>query len=502
MSDLGLVLWLRRRHAWSRLVFWGYAAAVDLEAERGWLARLYVVYLVVLLGAWALAMYAAITSAVSDYFVEPSSADTQIIVGLAILAPFVATALALVSALRSSPLKFSAPDSAFLGASPISSRVLFGTEAVSRAFTAGSAAAFGGYVFGVGLSSAGTGADPFACAIVVALAATGVVLSGWAAGVARLAVPARWRPALWTLVGAPLVLPALGISNGVISARLVAMLGLASADSHATGVIIVLAAVVVLEMLVLLAVSPMADVTMAMEESGLYAELQPLRLLRRFDPGAYSEIARSKRLARSAPKKGVLIGRGGFAPLSRALTSYLRQPGRLTNLLVWGGLVVPTGVLLVLWAVNPIAFVVWITTALMGSSSELARVFRDDLGRPMLRSLLPFDTLGLLLLDSLPAALLATTASIAVVVVAYGPGRGLLAGLILAVLLNALALLYRGLEMFEHPWIGRVIHYETSMLVILGLVAVSSLDHNPWWPTMIALLGAAAAVTGIRTVRE
>lgn len=503
LHDLGTLLWLRARHAHAQLVFWVYATGADLEDSKSLFDKLYLAYLVLLACSWAVAMWSIVTAEVSDVFVQLSRTDVELLIRIAVATPLVASAVRCMKALRSSPLKLTSPDIAYLGASSIGSMALFGTDALSESIRSSALGCLLGYFLGVGMAAAGTGAFPAHTALIGGILAAVVVLGGWVVGTARLAGSRPMRR--WLLLATWSALAAIAFLEFGGTGVSVWPLGVVATSLTGGGIsghAVVLGAIVLLGVLLLAWLSRRADMTAVIDESGLYAEERPLRLLRRFDPGAYREILRRKRLARMKPRFRLPLGEGWLAPISRALVSYLRQPGRLVTLFVWGGLVVPAGVLLILWRASALLFLPWVSLALTGVSHELTRVFRDDLQCPSLRRVLPFDTLSMLLLDSAPALFIAVVLSVTGVILVHRSGEDLLAGVVLAALINVIAVLCRCIGMLDYPRARRAISSELSMLIALAVIMVVGLTGSPWESAVAAVAVALAAAAVVRLGRE
>ncbi len=143
-------------------------------------------------------MWAALLDAVEGLFALAGAAACAMAVQAALTVPFAVTAARGLQGLRTSPLKFSHPDSAFLAASPLDARALVGLAACFQALGAGLAAGLGGFLLGAGLCSAGAfAASPFLVALAEGVAVmAGTVAAGCRASCGWRALPAagRWRP--------------------------------------------------------------------------------------------------------------------------------------------------------------------------------------------------------------------------------------------------------------------------------------------------------------------
>jgi len=504
LRDLWLLLWLRARHTWIQAVFWVRTTGADLEAARSLWDWAYLAYLMGLFGGWAFLMWIMALSKMADAFAGLSPAELRALSQVAAAAPLAVFAVLSARSMHSSPLKLTSADIAYVGASPLATPVLFGLEAAVQSVRAGMLGLLLGYLLGAGMSAAGTGASAQEVAILTVLIAIAVVLGAWIAGAARLGLNRRWQGwvglTVWLGVVVVALVPILRPQT-IVWPRVAVTTALGGGG--VLGHLAALGGLVVFEWVALVSLARRADMTAVICESGLYAELQPLRFLRRYDPAAYREIARRKRLARRLrPRFHLPIGVGLLAPISRALLSYARQPGRIVPLIVWGGMVAPAGVVLITWGVSPLAYVPWIAVGISGVSTEMTRSFRDDVQRPSIRGSLPFGTLLLLLLDSIPAMSFSIAVSSVVLVAAYRPGTSLGAGLVLAALLSLVVVLCRGIGMIDHPLIGRPLSFEAAMVVALLAITLGALLGGPWLAVTAAAFAAGVAGTAVQAGHE
>lgn len=445
--DLRLLAWLRWRHARGRLTYWAALASADIESG-GLVDRAYLVYMVAILAVWAVLMMAAAASGARDV---GAAAGSTVVDGLSVLAR-VATALLAgflgVRAARSSPVKLTHPDIAYVGSSSLDTRAIALAHCARELGPVALLAVPVGYLLGsvaVGAGSPGVAAAETAGAL--SGAASLVLVCAWALGNLRTRVAARGqaRPGGSSLQNA-------GYIAVAVFAAAASALWPGQTLAHALGggagtlEFAALAGALVGAVAVLAVAAARMDMTRVMGESVLYADLQVMRPLQMYDPAAYAEIVRRKRLAMRMPRWHLGGGTGGGVLVARALLAHVRQPSTLATPILWGAAVLPFVAAGVLYphgfiAAMPPAFIF-----IAAPSRQLIRVFEADADRPLLRELLPFDNLNLLLLDSAP--MLAIIAVCAVVAAALGSGslgmRLAMAAMILA--LAVIAVLCRGLE--------------------------------------------------------
>jgi len=501
-EELSQLLWLEARHARTWLAYWASAAALDILAIRTVLDWSYVVYLVVLLTAWAVAMGAAAMGAIASGFGAMSMTGQGLVLDVVSCAPVALFVVLALRYLRLSPVRMTAPGIAYVGTSPISSDAILG---VAAAKAAAAGALLGGLsgALRVGLRSVGAGADPWMVVAATALVGAVMALLAWVLGVMRLTLLPRGRAGLWVAL--------LGSAGAAVGLLLLAWRSpgsvagvLPALTAGATGWVTIagLAAAVVGCAFILLASARRVDMATVIAESAAYAELQPARQLRHYLPQEYRAMADRARLARSAPRFRMPDAEGPLALVARSVVSYMRRPRRVVRVLLWGATVVPAGVALLMWRPATLLVVAWLGLAITDASAELTRVFDDDLRHSSIRAALPFGTLELLLLDSAPAALLASLASTAVLLAVRLPGLGLLQAVALAVALNLIAVLCQGLSRVRLPRVGRGVSAEAAMLVAYGTIVLVSLSADAWTVAAVAVVVAGAVAFGVRTGRE
>ncbi|MFR9167955.1 MAG: hypothetical protein ACLVKI_04635, partial [Gordonibacter urolithinfaciens] len=153
--------------------------------------------------------------------------------------------------------------------------------------------------------------------------------------------------------------------------------------------------------------APRIDRTAVIVENALYADLQPFGPFSPLDPQAVADYRRRRKLA-ARLARGVRfrlpLAFGAGVLVSRAALSHLRQYGGLPSLLAFGASAAPLGVLALAGAGGPVTFLFWLAALVVfpQGAREATRAFRDDLRMRLVRDRLPFGTLSLLALDSLP----------------------------------------------------------------------------------------------------
>lgn len=125
MCDVRLLLWLRVRHA-----RWTVNRALHLVGagidDGGWSERAYQLYAVGIMLVWFVLMVAALVDAVQGVFAGAGIALCALAVQAALIMPAIVLAASGIAGVRTSPLKLSHPDIAYLAASAVSARALVG----------------------------------------------------------------------------------------------------------------------------------------------------------------------------------------------------------------------------------------------------------------------------------------------------------------------------------------------------------------------------------------
>lgn len=485
MRDLLLLLWLRVRHA-----RWTLDSAMHLVGagidEGGWSERVYQLYAVgIVFSSFAL-MAAALVDAIQGVFAGVGVAACALVVQTALLAPAIVLMVCGIAGVRTSPLKLSHPDIAYLAASAVSARALVavavGVQALGGAIVGGAA----GFLLGVALESAGALALPPAAAALsgAALAAAAVVAS-WIAGIVRLG-NMRWS---WlnTATAVVILVAFAAVWGGLVlcvsPAALLAPVAFAALGVTSAVVIVTASAVLAL-------LAPRADITRVIDENSLHADLCQFGALSPLDRNDIAEYRRRRKLAARPARFSLPRGEGRCVLVQRAVLSHARQYGGLPNLMMQGAFVVPLGVLALAGAGDPALFVFWLSAAVLFTQGvrEATRAFRDDMRNRLVRDRLPFGVLELLVFDSLPAFILTTAIACIVVAVAPPAGVSLLAAVTLAVLVNAASLLCCGLDAVRLFVGGPRLCYEYGAFALVGVGFVLALfDSLPAVMTGLAV---------------
>lgn len=488
MGDVRLLLWLRVRHARTFLVRAMRIVGTDIQNDRDLGERAYQLYAAAALLVVCVLMWFWAIDTVEGAFVALGPAVAAALLPLALAVPAAVFAAVAFSGLRASPLKFSHPDVAYLAGSSVRSTALAGTAFAAAALAGGVFAALAGYLLGAGMAAAlGTFASPLATACCAALAVAAAIGGGWLVGLARLALPRatrRRRAGLAALALATAIVAGLAGALSVAAAPLALAEPGFAAFACAGAVVLVGAESVGLALL-----ARRADIVRAVEDSSLYADLQPFGPFSPLDPTVVGDYRRRCKLARRSPRLRLPAATGPGALLARSALTIVRQHEGVPDLLMLGIVVTPFGVVALTGALGPVGLLFWLALLVAAPQGrrEATRAFRDDMRVRLVRDRLPFGTLALLALDSLPAFVVVALLSCAVVPFAIPAGASMGASLALAVLLNAATLLSCGLDAVRlgagglRPW------SEGALVALAATCGALSFAPSPW----LAVAGAA-----------
>lgn len=474
VARLGLLARLELRHAKSGLRWAFFAAGSDIEDERGFLDRAYQLYVLIFAAVVVALSWAQVVSLVEGVAAALPGMGAVSLALFALIVPAVLVASGFAG-LRETPLHLLGPDIAWLGRTVAPTELLV-VQLVKVGMPAAVVGALGGYLLGIPVS-----VHPLSWSAVVASLAVAARLGGLIPGLARRAALPPRRRAMSVVAGVVLLVIAAVLL--VALPTLLFLLGLALCPL-ACGVAVLLAVVAFV-------LAARADMAFVIDDNELYAARSSLHFLSLVDAGAYKEACRRSRASRRrAARHPWRFSPGREAALGHGLVALVRQPSRVLELLMWGAILVPSGVLLMVAVPQPGPLVMWVFFAALRLREplELAHVFREDCRVRLVRGLLPFGTLELLLFDSAAALAVTLVASVAVAVPLVATlGGPALEAVLLAALVDVLLLLSAGLD-------DPALDVRVGTLVVGGpaagmagllAVALSSLA-TPWLSVVVA----------------
>lgn len=499
MNDVSLLLRLRRRHGRWTLNRIMHIAGASIDDD-GWTDRAYQLYMLAIMLVWFALMAAALVDAVAGAFAAAGVEACALATRVVLLVPAAVLLWGGIAGVRTSPLKLSHPDIAYLAASPVSARALVGVAVAVQALTGGAIAFALGFLLGVGLESAGVLAlPPVATGLMIAALVSAAVAARWIAGVARLA-SRRWRGRDALLVSGVLMALCLAWTAAVFGVEATGLLSLATfATLAGCAAVAGVAAAVALA-----ALAPRINMTVVIDESSLHADLCRFDALSPLDREKIAEYQRRRRFAERKLRFELPVREGRGALAAHAALSHLRQYDGIPSLLLHAVLVVPLCVFALLGTGGPVLFLFWLQVLVMMPVGvrEATRTFRDDMRNRLVRDQLPFGVLELLAFDSLPAFAFTTLLACAVVAVALPAGASLPAALALAALVNAGSLLSCGLDAVRVYSGGPRLCYEYGAIALVGASFALAL-FAPVSAIVAGLaLGVAALAAAVHFGRE
>lgn len=411
-GNLGLLARLRLRHLRSGARFLLFAGGTDIDEERGFLDRAYQLYLLIFLAVSLALSWSQVIDVVAGMAAGIGAATSSWLAAeLLVLMPALAILVWGVSGLRETPLRLTSPDIAWL------SRVVRPEElfVVQLVGSVACVCAIGALV---GTVLATLAAEPWPAWMAAAsLALLTARLFALDAVLPRSGAEPRARRVVTVFAGVTVV--ALGVGLAVASGFL------APYVTRLFTPYALFVAIFVDAILLTGAVnwSGKANMAFVVDDNELYAARQSLRFLSLVNSGAYKEACRRRRAGRGRQTRRTWhFWNGRAALVSHAIVSLLRRPTSVLGVLQWGLLLVPLGALLIAAQIDVGVLLAWYLSSALAlrNPSEIAHVFREDCRNRLVRSQLPVGPLGLLVLDSLPAIVIALGASAAVAAPAAG----------------------------------------------------------------------------------
>jgi len=448
MLDTRALVWLRWRQFKDTAVYWlrvlGYQPNENALSQ-----NLYVVYLMAIGVFWLYTVggFILTSAAIIGTLLEYDS----VILILVVLSYgiFFAQVWVIMNALRSTPLKLSFSDMAWVAASPIrrSAPVIvgFARQSLIRIFLLGIASALLAALVHYPFVGDNYGDMIFRAVTVVIPLVVIVWGMGWAVGLLRLIDPRIGRMRfLWFL---PILLIPLAYwfpDPFFWMGRAIVLVMIGSAPVWVVPLLIALA--VILSVVVLL-LGDRVNMIHAADESVLYARIQALGLMAWRNPDIQRRIFMQMRQAGRKPLLRLPKVQGMATFVTRAILSYLRHPELLVATFAWGAALTYMGLDIVVNARPLQIWLLWLLIVGLVPPAGLLHVFQSDRGEMFLRQFLPVDGLQLLIADMLlPLIVLMLGAVAAVFVRGLDPEVMLIAfmvvpiGAVLVALSGAVAL--------------------------------------------------------------
>lgn len=400
MLDLRALIWLRWRQFKETAVYWFRVLGYQPN-ERALSQNLYVVYLLIIFAFW---MYTVggfiLTSAVSIGRTLPLDGVGVLLVFLG-YGIFGAQVWVITNALRSTPIKLSFADMAWVASSPIqrSAPVIvgFARQSLIRIFLLGIVFALIAALISRPFAGENYG-DVVIRAVLVVIPLVVILWgTGWAVGLLRLIdtrvgrlrylwfLPLLLIPAAY-YVPAPFIWFGEGVALAIIGSAplwfIALLIGLAA----------LLSAVVYF-------LGERVNMIHAADESMLYARIQALGLMAWRNPTLQRRIYMQERQAGRKPLLRLPKVEGVPTFVTRAGLTYIRHPDLLFGTFLWGLLITYMAVDIVVTQAPLQIWLLWLVVVSLVPPAGLLHVFQADRGELFLRQFLPVDGLQLLLAD-------------------------------------------------------------------------------------------------------
>ncbi len=396
-QDLRTLFWLRWRQFQDGAVYWlrvlGYQSG-----ESSFMQNMYIVYLLGIGGIWLFTMWAWGYDMATSLGTTMEPAARASILNVLPIGVFVVQILAMIVALRSTPLKLSFADMAYVAGSPLarSVPVLLGFiwQVIVRWVIFGALWAL------LAVLILGEAAEP-----VASLRAIGAVMlvviftwaGAWMLGILRLVYPKVARSgALWlvplALLGLYRFWPDLVLWPG----RSIVLVIFDLAPVWVLLLLVVLAGGLVLAFVWL---SNRIDMVQAADESVVHARLAALGILAWRMPDLQFRIRLQQSYAGRKPRWSLPRAYGRNALVMRSLVSYIRHPVMLVINLIWGAGMTYIAAQILINQLPPQLWIGWLLIAAVAPPVGTLHTYRMDMKEPFLRQFFQFNGLQILVAD-------------------------------------------------------------------------------------------------------
>lgn len=400
VRDLRVLFWLRRRQFQDNAVYWLRLLGYE-SRENSFLQNIYVVYLLGIGSIWVFTMWAWFydTATVVGAGLPPEVlADTLNLLPMIVLVVQVG---AMVVALRSTPLKLSFADMAYVAGTPIARSVPvlagFIRQVVTRSILFGAIWALLTVALLQPVSNAVDTGDSLRVAGVVGLIVVFTWATAWLLGILRLVYPQISRLRLLWL--APLLL--LGLVQVAPDAllwpgRAIILVMYDLAPVWLVPFIALLALGLTVAFVLL---GNRINMIQAVDESVVYARLAALGLMAWRMPDLQMRIRMQEATATRKPWLSLPKAQGQAALVTRAALSFIRHPSMLLINVLWGAAMAYIVTLIIANNLPVQIWIGWLLVAGIAPPVGLLHAFRNDLQEPFLRQFLPLNGFQMLLAD-------------------------------------------------------------------------------------------------------
>ncbi|MCY4021980.1 MAG: hypothetical protein OXF32_00855 [Anaerolineaceae bacterium] len=414
LTDLRILFGLRWRQFRSGAVFWLRLLGYDAQAS-SWMQRVYVLYLLGIGSIWFFAMWAwghDLALSIGESMAPQTLAQLLERIPPAVL---LLQVWAMMASLRSTPLKLSFPDMAWIVGSPLARSVPvlpgFIRQVLTRCIIFGAIWALLTVLLRAPLTPA-TPLDSLRVVLVVGLLVVLTWSLAWLLGILRLVYPqvSRWR---WLWLTPLLLLPLAQVApdQTLWPGRLLVLSVYDLTPLTALALIALVAAGLVASFVIL---GARINMIQAADESAVYARLAALGLLAWRMPDLQLRIRLQQARAGQRPRLRIPSVYGKRAMVVRSAIAGLRHPSLMLVNALWGaGMTWAAGLILVNELPVPL-WIGWLLIAGIAPPIGLLYTFRRDVQEPFLRQFLPLDGFQIFMADVLlPLAFLLVGALLA-----------------------------------------------------------------------------------------
>jgi hypothetical protein len=396
-QDFWILFWLRWRQFRDGAVYWLRVLGYQPN-EKSIMQNIYVLYLLGIGSIWLFAMWAwgyDLATNIGTMMAPQTLADLLTLLPNVVL---VVQVVAMVVALRSTPLKLSFADMAYVAGSPLarSVPVLLGfiRQVAVRIILFGAMWALLAVVL------LGAQADALASLRAVAMIALLVIFTwatAWLLGILRLVYPSVSRWPLWL---GPLLLFGLlyyVFPDAVLwPGRSVILVIYGLAPVWLVPLMLVMAAA---QVVVFVWLGNRINMIQAVDESVAYARLAALGLMAWRMPDLQLRVRLQTSQRGHKPRWHLPRAYGRSALFTRSIVSYVRHPIMLLINVIWGALMTYVAVLILVNQLPPQLWIGWLLIAGVAPPVGLLHTYRMDVQETFLRQFLPFNGLQILLAD-------------------------------------------------------------------------------------------------------
>lgn len=475
LIDLRLLIWLRWRHLKGDIRYWLRTIGIK-TSDRSFTEQLYVLYVIVYAIIWLIVVWGYIAEQVFVLGQRITPETRQALAEAVPLFVFVAQIMLCARAIQSSPAKLSFEDISYIAGMPISRAAIVLVSFIQSVFPMAAlsviAATWSSMLF-IHTRDAALNAT-----MQVTAAAFPVAILLWACawliGCLRLMSPVmqQYRLGWVVLIGYAIIarlLPGLVLWPGLTLQS--ALLGDLASASVLAAILVALIAVIFLTWL-----GNRINMVDVADESAAYARIHALGLMVFVQPDLVREIRHQTSAKSRGPRARLLPGSGIMALLAKSTLLYIRLPEVLIRALFWGFI---TAVVGVGFAHQNATLPAWLTIGsvfvLLMPPASLITAFRLDQKEPFLRSLIPYNNLELITVDSaLPALTMSVGAATGWLLMANLDVIGLsliVGGVLLLVLAQAISLV-------RLPGFDFTVPYSAGAAIVFGLLIVLAFSQS------------------------